>query len=413
MRPHGTLTACALALACGLAPLTAAARDEAVWAAAQAQKAPFLESTREFVEIESGSNDREGLERMAARAAQALAHAGARVERLDAHMVKGTLTGRGTRSILLLAHMDTVYGRGMLAKQPFHIDGDRAYGLAISDDKQAVAMVVHVLEMLRALHFDDYGRITVLFNADEEVGSPASKALITQLGAQHDVTLSFEAATDGHEEVSLVTSGIAEAILKVHGQSAHPANFDPQHLGANALLELAHQIVQMQDLPDHAHGLRFNWTTAKAGTVVNKIPDEAEAHADIRVVEPGQLEALEAKMRSRMREQLVPGTRLELEIKRGRPPLHATPQNRALALHMKAIYDEIGRPLVVHDTRPRGGTDAAYAGLESHGAVLEHLGVAGANAHSSRDEYITLGSIEPRLYLVARAIIDISQDKVH
>ena len=43
--------------------------------------------------------------------------------------------GTGTKRILLLAHMDTVYLRGMLAKQPFRIDGDRAYGLGIDDDK--------------------------------------------------------------------------------------------------------------------------------------------------------------------------------------------------------------------------------------------------------------------------------------
>ena len=39
----------------------------------------------------------------------------------------------------LLAHMDTVYERGMLAQQPFRIDGDRAYGLGIADDKHGMA----------------------------------------------------------------------------------------------------------------------------------------------------------------------------------------------------------------------------------------------------------------------------------
>ena len=51
----------------------------------------------------------------------------------------GHLHGTGTKKILLLAHMDTVYQRGMLAKQPFRIEGDRAYGLGIADDKQGVA----------------------------------------------------------------------------------------------------------------------------------------------------------------------------------------------------------------------------------------------------------------------------------
>ena len=35
--------------------------------------------------------------------------------------------GTGNRSVLLIAHMDTVYLKGMLAKQPFRVDGDRLW----------------------------------------------------------------------------------------------------------------------------------------------------------------------------------------------------------------------------------------------------------------------------------------------
>ena len=50
---------------------------------------------------------------------------------------------------MLIAHMDTVYLRGMLAKQPFRVEGDKAYGLGIADDKQGVAVIVHALAMLQ------------------------------------------------------------------------------------------------------------------------------------------------------------------------------------------------------------------------------------------------------------------------
>ena len=71
-----------------------------------------------------------------------------------------------------------------------------------------------------------------------------------------------------------------------------------------------------------------------------------------------------------------------------------------------------GRTLRINDDAPQGGTDAAYAGLKARGAVLEHWGVHGANAHSSRAEYIVVSSIERRLYLAARMIMDISRGKV-
>ena len=80
--------------------------------------------------------------------------------------------------------MDTVYLRGMLAQQPFRIDGNRAYGLGIADDKHGVAVILHTLAVLKAMDFRDYGVLTVLINADEEVGSPGSRGTLTRLGAR-------------------------------------------------------------------------------------------------------------------------------------------------------------------------------------------------------------------------------------
>ena len=68
-------------------------------------------------------------------------------------MVEARFTGTGTKKIMLIAHMDTVYLRGMLAQQPFRIDGNRAYGLAIADDKQGIALIIHALTMLEAMDF--------------------------------------------------------------------------------------------------------------------------------------------------------------------------------------------------------------------------------------------------------------------
>ena len=98
-------------------------------------------------------------------------------------MVRATFTGNGTKKILLIAHMDTVYPRGMLAKQPFRVDGDRAYGLGIADDKQGIAVILHTLAILKAMNFQQYGTLTVLINADEEISSPGSRSLISPSSA--------------------------------------------------------------------------------------------------------------------------------------------------------------------------------------------------------------------------------------
>ena len=105
--------------------------------------------------------------------------------------------------------MDTVYPRGMLAQQPFRIDGDRAYGLGIADDRQGIAVILHTLAILRAMNFRDYGTLTVFINGDEEIGSPGSRNHHTRLGAEHDAVMSFEGGGNPEDDrVRLATSGM-------------------------------------------------------------------------------------------------------------------------------------------------------------------------------------------------------------
>jgi glutamate carboxypeptidase len=325
-------------------------------------------------------------------------------------IVHARFEGTGTKKILLLAHMDTVYLRGMLAKQPFRIDGNRAYGLGISDDKQGIALIVHAIAMLKAMDFRGYGLITVLVNADEEMSSPGSRHLLMRLGAEHDAVFSCESSRIDSDKLALATSGIASVILKVKGRASH-AGSAPER-GINALLELSHQILQMKDFSDPKAGVKMNWTTAKAGTNRNVIPADAEAMADIRVLKVSDFEGIEAKIREKARNQLVPDAKVEVVFDRRRPPLEAPPASIAFARHAQQVYEELGMKLIVSTSSGGGGTDAAFAGLKARGAVVEGFGLRGFGSHSNDAEYIVISSIEPRLYLAARMIMDFSRGKV-
>jgi glutamate carboxypeptidase len=383
-----------------------------------------LDTLKELVEIESGSSDIEGLDRIRDLIASRLTVLGGKVEIVDPEtpanrgvgvperigkMVRATFTGTGTAKILLLAHMDTVYPRGMLVKQPFRVDGDRAWGLGIADDKHGVALILQTVSTLNAMKFKDYGVLTVLINADEEIGSPGSRTLISRLGAEHDAALSFEGAGMPNDQVRLATSGTAAALLRVRGRASH-AGSSPER-GVNALYEMAHQVLQMRDLSNQSIGLKLNWTVAHAGVVRNMIPPSAEAIADIRVDRVADLDQLEQTLRERIKTKLLPDSQLELDFQRGRPPLQATEISRKLAAHAQQIYAEIGKKLVVRDRSTGGGTDAAYAQLKSKAPVLEGMGLQGFGGHSTESEYILIPSIEPRLYLATRMVIDIAQGK--
>jgi glutamate carboxypeptidase len=390
---------------------------------AQREKAPLLDTLKALVSIESGSRDLDGLGRIADLIAGRLKELGgevALVEPRDVYrmedtpetigkMVRATFAGTGTKKILLLAHMDTVYQRGMLAEQPFRIDGDRAYGLGIADDKQGIAVIIHTLAILKAMDFRQYGTVTVLINADEELNSPGSRSLITKLGAEHDATFSVEGSRVASDKLSLATSGIASITLTVEGKASHSGSAPEQ--GVNAFYELAHQVLQTRDLSDPAIGLKMNWTLANAGRTRNMIPPNAQAMADIRVLRVADYDGIEKTVRERIKNKLLPDTKVEMIFERRRPPLDPTLASRALAKHAQQIYRELGKDLVVDEVAEGSGTDAAFAALETKAPVIERFGLRGFGAHTIEAEYVLISSTEPRLYLLARMIMDVAQGK--
>ena len=401
--------------------LAAAQPVEPVLALAKKERPALLDTLKDLVSIETGSRDFEGLDRAAELIAGRLRALGGKVELVDpsadayrmedtpariGKIVYARFEGRGTKKILLLAHMDTVYLRGMLAKQPFRIDGNRAYGLGIVDDKQGVALILHTIAILKAMDFRGYGLVTVLVNADEEISSPGSRHLLTRLGAEHDAVLSCESSRIDSDKLALATSGIASVILKVKGRASH-AGSSPE-LGRNALYEAAHQILQTRDLSNPETGLKMNWTLMSAGTNRNVIPADAVATADVRVLRVSDYDGIERAVRERIANKLIPETQVEMTFERRRPPLEATPASRALGEHAGRIYAELGRKLAVDTVAEGGGTDAAFASLTTKAPVLERFGLQGFGAHSNGAEYVALDSIEPRLYLLARLIMDVS-----
>ncbi len=404
--------------------VAAAQPVQPVLSLAKKERPALLATLEELVSIETGSRDLEGLDRAAELIAARLRALGGKVELVDpsadayrmedtpariGKIVHARFEGKGTKKILLLAHMDTVYLRGMLAKQPFRIDGNRAYGLGISDDKQGVALILHTIAMLRAMDFRGYGLVTVLVNADEEMSSPGSRHLLTRLGAEHDAVFSCESSRIDSDKLALATSGIASVILKVKGRASH-AGSNPEQ-GRNALYEAAHQILQTRDLSNPATGLKMNWTLMSAGTNRNVIPADAVATADVRVLRVSDYDGIERAVRERIKNRLIPDTEVQMTFERRRPPLEATSASRSLGAHAQRIYAELGKKLVVDAVAEGGGTDAAFASLETRAPVLERFGLQGFGSHSNDAEYVDVDSIEPRLYLLARMIMDVSQGK--
>jgi glutamate carboxypeptidase len=392
---------------------------DALLARVKQERGAYLKTLQELVSIESGSRDIDGLNRISEVIAARLRTLGGDVQfvapgndiRFDdtpaqiGRNVLARFKGTGTRRILLLAHMDTVYEKGMGAKQPFRVDGDRAYGLGIADDKQGVALILHTLATLQAMKFQQYGTLTVLITGDEEISAPGSRGTLVRLGREHDVILSCEGGgTVTNDRITLATAGSGALLLKVTGRASHAGQAPEQ--GRNALYEMAHQIMQMRDLSDPTTGVKMNWTVASAGTVRNIIPPAAQAMADVRVLRQSSWDVIERAVRQRAAKTLIPDTKVDLVLERRRPPLEPTDASRALAVQAQRLYSAMGRTLGVATQGEGGATDAAIAALETKAAVIEGLGLLGAGAHSNDAEYIFLSTLEPRLYLLTRLVME-------
>jgi glutamate carboxypeptidase len=410
------LPLCFLGLALA-SPALAGPPDEKLHAAAEAAKPALIDTLRDMVMIESGSSDVEGLAKMADFTEARLKALGAKTERrkvtrgAGADIVIGTFEGSGHKKLMLMAHMDTVYERGILATQAYRVDGERIYGPGIADDKGGIAVVLHALKILNDAGWRDYARLTVLFNPDEEVGSIGSGELISEIADQHDFVLSCEptvaAPAAKHDALLLGASGTATGRIEVRGRASH-AGAAPD-LGRNALIELAHQLLQTRDVAKSIPGTQLNWTVAQAGTVRNQIPEKAIATADIRVTVPDGLKKLQAGLDEKAKEKLIPDTETTVTIEVGRPPFVATDRGRLLAKEGQEIYAEIGRPLDIAEMTG-AATDAGFANRSGKAVVVESFGLAGYGYHA-RDEYIDAGSIVPRLYLMTRMLTELGKRK--
>lgn len=391
-------------------------RDDAVFKAAEAAQPAVIETLQKLVLIESGSANLPGLVKVADYAQARLNALGAKTERIktsdsDRVMVKGVFTGKGRLKAMLIAHMDTVYPDGILASQPYKLDGNRLYGPGIADDKGGIAVILHALGMLKSLGWNDYATVTVLFNPDEEIGSGGSGALIQALAAEHDVVLSYEPTAAKSmakvEGVLLAAAGTATAKMEVKGRASH-AGAAPDE-GRNALIELSHQMLATQDIAKNIPGAQLNWTYAQGGSVRNQIPAQAMATADVRLLKPDAAEKLQAALVAKTQEShRVPDTHVHVSLDVGRPPYVAGERGMALAQKARAIYAELdGRQLFFHPVTG-GGTDAGFASGSGKAAVLESLGLAGWGFHA-KDEYIEIDSIVPRLYLTSRLLQELAK----
>ncbi|MGW2411746.1 M20 family metallopeptidase [Streptomyces tubercidicus] len=352
----------------------------------------MIEDLRTLVEVESPSRDltalRTSAEAVAAVIERRLGGRAVLVESDAGPHVHWS--GGGDPKVLILGHHDTVFPLGTLERRPFTVADGRATGPGVFDMLGGLVQAIHGLAMA-----EDRSGVEILVTADEEVGSHSSRALIEERALACGAVLVCEGAAEGGA-LKTGRKGCGTFEVSVTGRASH-AGLEPA-AGVNALIEAAHQVLDIAALGRPGIGTTVTPTVASAGTLDNVVPAEATVIVDVRVESADEKERIEAAFAA-----LAPHLdEAEIEVRGavGRPPM---PESAAAGLFALAQRLLPG----IEATAVGGGSDGNFTAALGV-PTLDGLGAVGGGAHADH-EYVVIDAMTERARLIAGLVHALQQ----
>ncbi|MHB8217121.1 MAG: M20 family metallopeptidase [Candidatus Sulfotelmatobacter sp.] len=368
------------------------------------RKDEMVETIRELVEIESPSDNKQAVDRVAALIASKFEALGGKIRFHSSHDFGDSLqvdfaaggNPISSKPVLLLGHYDTVYPLSTLTGMPCKIENGRLRGPGVLDMKSGIALMLHAIEALQAWHGELPRPVTVFLVSDEEIGSYSSRKITEALAKQSAAVLVLEPAAGLRGAVKTARKGVGEYKLRVKGVAAH-AGLDPGK-GHSAILELARQIAVIAKFNNLPQGLSLNPGVIEGGTRSNVVAAEASARIDVRIKRAQQAAGIDRKLRS-----LKPFDKhCTIEITGGinRLPMERTSGVAALYNQARKIAGTIAWKL--EEAAVGGGSDGNFtAGMGI--PTLDGMGGVGEGAHAVH-EYIVISELPRRALLLAAMI---------
>jgi glutamate carboxypeptidase len=377
-------------------------RESSFWKGIIAFQRRSAATIRDLVEIESSSDNKSAVDRIAEAVAEKFSRLGGeirfhRAKECGSHL-QVNFAGKSAKPVLLLGHYDTVYPLGTLATMPCRVERNKLTGPGVLDMKSGIALMLHALAALQDWHKDGglLRPVTVFLVSDEEVGSDSSRAITEALAKRASAVLVLEPSYGRQGAVKTARKGVGEYLVKVTGKASHAGlDFDK---GVNAIRELARQIEKISNFTDLKRGLTVNVGIVTGGTRTNVVPAEASAQVDVRIARLKDAAGIDKKMRS-LRSF---NRKCKIEVTGGinRPPMERTAGVAALYARASAIARELGWKL--GEAAVGGGSDGNFtAGLGI--PTLDGLGGVGDGAHATH-EHILISELPRRAALIAGLI---------
>lgn len=392
----------------------------------------WIDSRRDFMvqrvlawsAINSGSYHLAGLERMLTALQTDFAELGGRITVHDAApMVQISAAGEKIKRqlgralqitkhpdaalrIFLGGHMDTVYSEDHPFQNTHQPDERHLVGPGVADLKGGLAVMLTALAALERSPFAGRVGWEVVINADEEIGSHGSAALLTACAARNHLGLLYEPALpDG--AMAEARKGSGNFTVVARGRSAH-AGRAFEH-GRNAIVALADYTRALFDLNGRRTGVTVNPGRVEGGGPLNVVPDLAilRFNARMRTEEDKQwLEKALIGLDASFRRQ--DGIVIERHGLFSRPPKPVGPAQEALM----AVVTDCGRALgLTLSWQPTGGccdgNNLAAAGLPN----VDTMGVRGGDIHSDQ-EFVVIDSLIERARLSALLLMRLADGTV-
>ena len=353
----------------------------------------------QFVRAESPSLDKAAVDRFGKLVAAEWSRLGTKVtilrQRQRGDHIRAEWNPSGSPSsgqILVLGHLDTVYGLGTLTRMPYRVSRGRAYGPGAFDMKGGLVIALFAVQALIETGQEPKRRTVFLWTSDEEIGSGTSRSLIEREAPRSEAVLVLEPASGSRGHVKTGRKGVGEIEMIAKGRAAH-AGLNPAD-GVNAIEEIALQVARICRWNAPGRGLTVSAGVIEGGTRTNVIPEKARVLFDLRAAETGDMHALEKKFHSLR--PILSGAKLEIRGGFNRPPME---RKASVALYglAKALAKETG--LNLGETTVGGGSDGSFTAALGV-PTLDGLGAVGEGAHSP-NEHIVIRSLPERAALLA------------
>lgn len=367
------------------------------------RQSEIVETIRQLVEIESPSDVKQAVDRLGTVLASRFGELGGRVrfhpsEKFGKHLqIDFRPRGDKSKPVLLLGHMDTVYPIGTISKMPSRVSKGRVWGPGVLDMKAGIALALHVIEALLAWSNGNLARpLTLLLVSDEEVGSASSRAVTEKVARGAAAVLVLEPAYGLHGAVKTARKGVGEYTIDVTGVAAHSGlDFEK---GQSAVVELAHQVLEMSKLVDKDRGVTLNVGKISGGTRANVVPATATATVDVRMAAAKDVAEVERKLRAL--KPINPRCCISINGRINRPPLERTDAIANLYFKARDIAQVLGWDLC--EAAVGGGSDGNFTAALGI-PTLDGLGPVGEGAHAEH-ESVVISELPKRAALLAGLI---------